>query len=68
MIIKGRGPNTANLLVVLLLVGNYNLVRDGARQILSRTRPARPPASQARGLQPRGHDWLWILGPTLATD
>jgi hypothetical protein len=46
----------ATLLVVNLLVGAYNLVRDGSRAILPRAGTAYSPTTQARRLQPGGHD------------
>jgi hypothetical protein len=54
--------------VVNLLVRAYNLVRDGSRAILSRAGPTHSPATQARWLQPGGHDFSWVLGPPLAAD
>jgi hypothetical protein len=58
----------ANLLVVFLLVELYKPMRGESRTILSCPRQEDQGTAQAKGLQPRRHDFLWVLRPTLAAD
>ncbi len=58
----------ANLLVVFLLVGLYNLARGRSRQVLQSTRPENPEAAREQEVQPGGYDFLWVLRSALATD
>ena len=58
----------ANLLVVFLLVGTYNLVREGSREILPRTRAADQAIPPEGWIQPGRYDFVWIFSAALAAN
>jgi hypothetical protein len=58
----------ANLLVVNLRVLLYKLVHDGSRRIFSWIGEENSQSAAKEGIQPGGHDFLWLFSTPLATD